>query len=73
LSSHFYEDKNADLNNLRPGAIVVWSQYTGGEHGHICIVDGQGNEYSDHQANFNNDKWYYLNRGATYRVFYPKD
>ena len=58
-----------DLKNLPAGAIVSWSQYDGCQYGHVFISDGQGNEISDFKSSVTTD--YYIDRGATYRVFIP--
>ena len=58
-----------ELKNLPAGAIVSWSQYNGGQYGHVFISDGQGNEISDFKSPITTD--YYSSRGATYRVFIP--
>ncbi len=59
----------SDLKNLPAGAVVSWSAYNGGQYGHVCISDGNGNEISDAKYTMQSD--YYLNRGGSYRVFIP--
>ena len=66
------EDINKAYENggLPPGAVLVWSQYQGGEYGHTFIADGKGGEISDcykQQAVVN----WYADRGATFRIFIP--
>lgn len=63
------EVSSSDLKNLPAGAVVSWSAYNGGQYGHVCISDGNGNEISDAKYTMQSD--YYLNRGGSYRVFIP--
>lgn len=60
---------SSDLKNLPAGAVVSWSAYNGGQYGHVCISDGNGNEISDAKYTMQSD--YYLKRGGSYRVFIP--
>lgn len=64
-----------DIGELPAGAIVVYSANSSKPHGHIAIMDGEGNQYSDwtkSQAEMSN---YYQrefwNKGSTIRVFVP--
>ena len=74
IGSHFQEVKlnRSDLNNLPPGAIVVWDKgagkgitKAGAENGHISIATCAGKESSDHIQK------QIVNRPVPFRVFYP--
>jgi hypothetical protein len=57
----------SDLNDLKPGSIVVWSKGKDHPYGHISIALGDGDEASDHiQGQITN-----LSKGSTFRVFIP--
>ena len=64
-----------DIGKLPAGAIVVYSQNTSKPHGHIAIMDGEGNQYSDWTKSQEEMSNYYQrefwNKGSTIRVFVP--
>ena len=64
-----------DIKDLPAGAIVVYSANYSKRHGHIAIMDGKGNQYSDWKGDQENLSNYYQknfwNKGSTIRVFVP--
>lgn len=64
-----------NIKDLPAGAIVVYSANYSKRHGHIAIMDGKGNQYSDWKGNQSNLTNYYQtnfwNKGSTIRVFVP--
>ena len=64
-----------DIKNLPAGAIVVFGKNSSKQYGHICIMDGQGNQMSDWKGEYNPS--YYENnffsKGSSLRIFLPKN
>lgn len=62
------------LSTLPAGAVICWENTgikdnSGGEYGHVCIVDGKGGEISDHYQNFIIKS--VGGRSDQYRIFIP--
>ena len=55
-----------DLRNLPAGAMVIWENGNGHQHGHISIALGNGQEASDHIQNQTTTRY-----GTKFHVFMP--
>lgn len=64
VTSQYTTDQ--DLANLPAGAMVIWENGNGHEHGHISIALGNGQEASDHIQTQTTSRY-----GTKYHIFMP--
>lgn len=62
-----------DVKNLPAGAVVVFGANNSKPHGHICIMDGNGHQYSDWTDEYNESYYQknFFDKGSSLSVFLP--